>query len=365
VDAITGHIALEARIGGYEAAEAVGPDVAATYDAIAALLGAAPRNAAIVENATVAVALALSAFDFRPGDVIVTTHNDYTSNQLMYLSLAERAGVEILRADDVPAGGVDPDSVRRLVRGTRCRLVSVTWVPTNGGLVQPAEEIGAICRDAGVAYLLDACQAVGQLPVDVATLHCDFLAATARKFLRGPRGIGFLYVSDRMLDDGRYPLSIDMRGAGLVDASRFELAPDAKRFENWEFSYALVLGLGAAARYALDVGVELAGARALELATTIRDRLATMPGARLVEPGERLSAIVTAAFGGWDASRLVDVLRERDVNTSQSTSGPGPFNAEGAAGESMVRISPHYYNTEAEVDTALGILQEVLAAARP
>jgi selenocysteine lyase/cysteine desulfurase len=360
IEAITGHLRLEAEIGGYEAADAAASGVAESYHALGDLIGALPRNIAVVENATVAIAQALSAFDFRPGDAIVTTHSDYTSNQLMYLSLAQRCGLEVLRADDVAAGGVDPDSVRRLVRGRRVTLVALTWIPTNGGLVQPADAVGAICREAGVPYLLDACQAVGQLPVDVSVLGCDFLAATARKFLRGPRGIGFLYVADRMLADGRYPLFVDMRGAELADASRFDLVPDARRFENWEFSHALVLGQGAAARYALEVGVDVAGTRALVLAGVVRRRLAEMPMARLIEPGERLSAIVTAAFHGRDATELMGALRAAGVNTSVSISGPGPFNAPGA-GETMLRISPHYYNTEAEVERAMDVLAAIVS----
>jgi selenocysteine lyase/cysteine desulfurase len=358
VAAIRGHIDLEAGIGGYEAADAVADRVRQTYEHVAALLNARAENVALLENATVAVSQALSSFDFHPGDVLVTTHNDYTSNQIMYLTLARRQGVEVHRADDLPEGGADPDSVRRLVAHPRCRLVSLTWVPTNSGLVQPAEEVGAICEEAGVPYLVDACQALGQLPVDVETLRCDFLAATSRKFLRGPRGSGFLYVSPRLLESGAYPLGVDMRGAGLVDEERFDVAAGARRFEKWEFAYALILGLGEAARYALEVGIETAGERALELATYLRERLAELPGVRLMDRGPRLCAIVTAEFAGWpDANALVRRLREAKINTSAAVSGSGPFNPPGAVGPSMVRLSPHYYNTREEIDAAVTALE--------
>ena len=211
VDAIVDHIHREASFGGYESADDVSDAVHAAYDSVAELIGAKSRNIAVVENATVAFSLALSAFDFEPGDVIVTTRNDYISNQLAFLSLARRQGVEIHRAVDFQSGGVDPESVRTLLRHPRARLLAVTWVPTNSGLMQPVEALGEIAEEAGAPYLVDACQAVGQLPVDVSTLRCDFLSATARKFLRGPRGIGFLYVSDRALQRGDSPLFIDMR----------------------------------------------------------------------------------------------------------------------------------------------------------
>src|SRR5438034_993590 len=254
LQAVTAHLEREAAIGGYEAEDEAEPRVRETYELLGRLVGAAARNVAIVENATVAFSQAVSAFDFRPGDRIVTTRADYPSNQLTYLSLARRAGVETVRADDLPEGGVDPASVRQLARHARTRLVALSWVPTNSGLVQDAGAVGEVCAELGVPYLIDACQAVGQLAVDVAALRCDFLAGTGRKFLRGPRGIGFLYVSDRMLERGAFPLFLDMRGADWTDPDAFRLADGARRFENWEFAYALVAALGAAARYALAVG---------------------------------------------------------------------------------------------------------------
>src|SRR5256712_10630063 len=272
---------------------------------------------AIVENATVAFSQAMSAFDFRPGDRIVTTRADYPSNQLTYLSLARRAGVETVRADDLPEGGVDPASVRRLASHPRTRLVALSWVPTNSGLVQDAAAVGEVCTELRVPDPVHACQAVGQLAVDVAALRCDFLAGTGRKFLRGPRGIGFLYVSDRMLERGAFPLFLDMRGADWTDPDAFRLADGARRFENWEFAYALVAGLGAAGRLALAVG---AGGRerAQRLAARAHPMLPDTPGGRLLDRGRERCAIVTLDVRGQNAAELELRLRERGVNTSSA-----------------------------------------------
>ena len=352
------HLALEARIGGYEAADAVAADVAAVYDAVGNLIGAPARNVALTENATAAFALALSAFDFAPGDVLLTTRNDYVSNQLMYLSLEARRGLRVVRAEDLPEGGVDPSSVRELVRAHRPRIVALTWVPTNSGLVQPAEDVGAVCAQEGVPYLVDACQAVGQLEVDVGRLRCDFLSATARKFLRGPRGIGFLYVSDAQLRRGASPLYIDMRGAEWVGPDQYRLVDDARRFENWEFAYALVLGLGAAARYAQEVGA--AGHdRAWALAAHIRTAVAALPGWRVLDRGANLCAIATAAHDHRDATDLVDDLRELGINTSATTRTSAFIDMTEKGVESSLRISPHYYNTFEEVDTLLAALHSL------
>lgn len=357
LEAIEAHLSAETRCGGYEAAHAAAGDIAATYDALARLLGAERRNVAVVENATTAIALALSAFDFHPGDRIVTSRGDYVSNQIMYLSLARRLGVEVVRAADLPEGGVDPQSVRDILRRKPATLVALTWVPTNSGLVQPAEDVGTICAEAGVPFVLDACQAVGQLPVDVKRLHCAFLGATARKFLRGPRGIGFLFVSDDALAAGRAPLYVDMRGARWRAADEYALVEDARRFENWEFADALRLGMGEAVRYALEVGIEEGGRRAAELAAYARQRLGDIEGIRVLDRGERLCAIVTAEIAGRKAEDVVLELREWGINTSATTRDDALLDMDEKGVVSAVRISPHYYNTQKEIDTCVAALR--------
>jgi selenocysteine lyase/cysteine desulfurase len=359
LEAVTTHLEREARIGGYEAADEAADRIRDSYRAVADLIGTAPRNIAIVENATVAFAQALSAFDFRPGDVIVTTRTDYPSNQLMFLSLARRLGVEVQRAADLPAGGVDPESVRQLARNPRCRLVALSWIPTSSGLVQDAAAVGRVCEEAGVPFLIDACQSVGQMPVDVRGLRCDFLGATARKFLRGPRGIGFLYVSDRALQQDRFPLFVDLRGADWTDPDAFRLAEGARRFENWEFAHALVLGLGAAARYALAVGPR-GFERAWRLAGLLRQHLGTMPGVRVLDPGAERCAIVTIDPAGRDAGRIKLALRARGINTSSADRSDGVLDLDAKRVTSVLRVSPHYYNTEEELNAAVAALEEEL-----
>lgn len=364
-DAVAGHLEREAAHGGYEAADDAAADIAAAYTDVARVIGADARNVAVVQNATVAFSLALSAFDFVAEDVILTTRNDYISNQLMYLSLSKRLGIEIVRAEDLPEGGVDPQSVKEILGQRRVALVALTWVPTNSGLVQPAEEVGRIAEAAGVPYLVDACQAFGQIPIDVARLRCDFLSATARKFLRGPRGIGFLYVSDRALRDGRAPLYIDMRGADWLEADEYRLADSALRFESWESACALVLGMGAAARYALDaVGIDEARRRARALAARARAKLAEIDGIRVLDRGPELCAIVTAELAGIDAADAVRELREWGINTSATRREWAVLDMDDKRAVSAVRISPHYFNTEREVDTAVSALAGLVEGRR-
>lgn len=356
IDAMQEHIQREVHLGGYEAADAAAAEVEETYDDVARLIGAHARNIAIVENATVAFSLALSAFDFNRGDVLLTTRNDYISNQLAYLSLAQRTGLQIVRAEDHADGGVDPASMRDLIRKHRPALVAVTWIPTNSGLVQDVAAVGAICREEGVPYLVDACQAVGQLPIDVNHIQCDYLSATARKFLRGPRGIGFLYVSDDALASKREPMYIDMRGAMWTDANEYAPVPDAKRFENWEFAYALVLGLGAAARYATRADVAACGAYAAELAQYARDRLGEFPNAVVLDQGRAKCAIATVHFPGHDAREIMLTLRDEAINTTATLREYAVLDMDRKGVPDAIRISPHYYNTKREVDIAVSAL---------
>ena len=361
LDAMQNHLQLESTIGGYEAADASEGEIERVYDAIAELVGARARNMAIVGSATAGFTQAVSTIDFQPGETIVTTKCDYTSYQIQYLALAERRGVQVLHAEDLPEGGVDPESVRALVRQSRCRLVSVSWVPTNSGLVQDAAAVGAVCEELGVPYHLDACQAVGQIPIDISALRCDYLSVTARKFLRGPRGLGFLFVSDRALDRGDTPFFIDMRGARWTAPTEYEPMDSAHRFETWELPYAQVLGLGEAARYASAVGIPRARDMAFSLAARARRGLSAIPGVRALDRGRNPCAIVTVSIARLDAPSAVSALRERGINTSASLGWYGLYDFAEKGVDSAVRLSPHYYNTESEVDAAIEAIGQMAA----
>ncbi len=361
VDAITSHLALEAQLGGYEAAELRKDAIREFYTATADLLNTRPENIAGAANATDAYARALSAIPFQRGDVILTTNNDYVSNQLAFLSLQQRYSVRVVRAEDEAGDGVSVDDMAAKIRDLRPRLVAVTHVPTNSGLVQPVAAIGGLCRHYDVLYLVDACQSVGQLPVDVTQIQCDFLSATCRKFLRGPRGMGFLYVSDRVLRAGYAPLFVDLHGASWESADSFRLEATAARFEDWEFSYALVLGAAKAHRYALTVGLEAIAQRNATLCATLRPKLSALPGVRLLDEGAHLSSIITLISDRKSAAELKAGLLAEQINTSLSVYG-GAIIDYGRKGmtTAALRISPHYFNTDEEIDRLVATLRGAL-----
>ena len=350
VQTMHSHLDLEAEIGGYEAAGERVDAIADTYRGVETLLNAPPGTIALTDSATSAFNAALSAIPFREGDVLLTTRNDYASNQIAFLSLQRRMGIRVLRAPDTDEGGVDVGALAELVHRQRPRLVSVTHTPTNSGLVQPIEDVCGVCRARDVPVLVDACQSVGQMPIDVRALDCDFLSATARKFLRGPRGIGFLYVSPRALDGGLEPLLPDMRGADWIEPDLYQPAADAQRFEHWEFPYALVLGLGQAVQYTLDVGMAEIEKRVLALSALARERLAGIDRVDVLDRGPKLSGIVTVDVDGQDPSVVMTRLRAMGINTSASPREVGVLDFDDKEVAGALRVSPHYYNTEEEID---------------
>jgi selenocysteine lyase/cysteine desulfurase len=359
LQAVQDHVDLEATMGGYEAAAVRAEAVAGFYDATARLLNCRPENIAFASSATHAYSVALSAIPFAAGDVIVTTRNDFISNQLAFLSLRKRFGVEVIHAPDLPEGGVDVEAMAQLLRRYRPRLVAATHLPTNSGLIQPVAAIGQVCRELDLLYLVDACQSAGQLPLDVEEIGCDFLTATPRKFLRGPRGSGFLFVADRVLEAGHEPLFIDMYGARWTAAAEYEPLDTAARFEDWEFSYSTVLGCAAAIRYANEVGVEPGGRRARELAAKLRSGLSPLPGVRVLDRGRELGALVTFAIDGRQAEPVKAELDRRGINSALSFRQFAQYDFGDKDVDWCVRLSPHYYNTEEEVTRVLGAIEEL------
>ncbi|SMF39191.1 Selenocysteine lyase/Cysteine desulfurase [Tistlia consotensis] len=353
-----GHLQREAQIGGYEAkAEAAGR-LEAVYGSVAALIGARPEEIALVENATVAWDLAFYSFRFQAGDRILTAEAEYASNYLNYLRAARRWGVLVETVPSDAAGQLDVAALEAMI-DERVRLIAVTHVPTNGGLVNPAEAIGKVARRHGIPYLLDACQSVGQLEVDVERIGCDLLSATGRKYLRGPRGTGFLYVRRAILERLDPPF-LDLHSAEWVAPGRYELRPDARRFENWEFNIAGLLGLGAAVDYALDWGLPAIALRVAALAEELRAWLAEIPGVTLRDLGKRHCGLVTFTVEGHEAAALRDALRARAINVSVSDPRSTLLDATRRRLPDLLRASVHYYNDTDELGRFCAALRELV-----
>jgi cysteine desulfurase / selenocysteine lyase len=341
------HLQLEADIGGYEAAAAEDDRIEAIYDSIAHLLNADRAEIALVENATVAWDMAFHSVGFAPGDRILTAEAEYESNHIAFLQVARRSGAVV---DVVPSDGdgeLDVEALERMI-DRRVKLIAITHVATNGGMVNPVAEVGRIARAHGILYLLDACQSVGQMPIDVAAIGCDMLSTTGRKYLRGPRGTGFLYVRRDVLDRLEPPF-LDLQSVTWVAPDRYEIRADARRFENWERNVAAQLGLGAAVDYALGWGLDDIAARVETLAAALRRELADIPGVSMRDRGRRRCGIVTFTVEGKAPRDIVAALRQQHINCHSSGPSLPLLVAPERRLPGLVRASVHYYNNEAEV----------------
>jgi len=348
LDATLGHLRLEAEIGGYEAADKARDALNGFYPSVARLIGAEEGEIAFIENATRAWDMAFYSLDFKAGDRILTCVSEYSSNYISYLQVAKKTGAEIVVVPDDKHGQIDLGALERAI-DKRTKLVSISHVPTQGGLVQPAEAVGKITNDAGILYLLDACQSVGQLPVDVRSVGCDFLSMTGRKYLRGPRGTGFLYAK-RATTAHIEPLLLDNHAAKWTADNAYTVRDDARRFENWERYFAGVIGLKVATDQANELGMEAIWARLRALADGLRARLETVKGVRLTDLGKVKGAIVTFAVDGRDHNELKAKLREQAINVTVSTQFSSRLDLKGRGLLNVMRASVHVYNTEEELD---------------
>jgi len=362
LEAVRHHIDLEAAIGGYRAIEENAEALAEVYQALAAMFCCSSDEIALIENATRAWDMVFYSLleTFEPGDRILTAEAEYASNYMAYLQATKRKGVEVVVVPSDGDGCLDVAALEKLIDG-RTRLISVTHLPTNGGLINPAAAIGKVARAHGIPYLLDACQSVGQMEINVDEIGCDFLSGTGRKYLRGPRGTGFLYIRQDWIERLE-PVFIDLLAAEWTEPDRYVLQPNAKRFENFEKAFAANIGLGVAVRYANAIGMSAIEDRVQSLAARLREGMATIDGVTVHDLGRAKSGICTFSIDGQGAADVRAGLWSRNINSTVSNPASTLLDARARTLSNMNRVSVHYFNTEDEVDTVVGAIAEIAAA---
>ena len=355
-DTVVAHLRREAEIGPYEAETEATERIESVYDSVATLVHAHRDEIALVQSATVAWDVAFASIPLKAGQRILTARTEYVSNAIALLQACERSGARLQVIEDDEHGQIDLDAFENALDHD-VALVALTHVPTGGGVVNPAAEVGALVRQTDAVYLLDACQSVGQLDVDVTAIGCDLLAATGRKFLRGPRGTGFLYAS-RDVTERLVPPVLGLGAAVWTSSTTYAPVPTALRFETWERSIADILGLGAAVDYALSVGMPAIEERVTTLAARLRSDLATIPGVTVRDKGVRRSGIVTFTVDGRGADEVRAAAARAGVNVSVTrvSSAQLDFGARGLT--EVVRASPHYYTSDDELDRLLTVVRD-------
>lgn len=364
--AVQDHIRLESETGGYEAAALRAAAIREFYVQAGKLLNCKSSNIAFTSSATDSYTRALSSIPFSQGDVILTDNDDFISNQIQFLSCRKRFGIRIERIRNAQEGGVDLEDLEQQLHKLQPRLLAITHIPTNSGLVQPVDSIAEIYDryrqqyEDKTWYILDACQSIGQMPLDVQALKCDFLSATNRKFLRGPRGTGLLFISDKALQHGLEPLFIDMRGAEWAEKDVYLPREDAMRFEDWEFAYALVLGTRAAIEYFLEIGADRVWQQVKLLSGYMRQQLSVLDKVRVLDRGPETGGLVTFTVKGSQPRYLVEELLKRKINVVPSYRGFAVIDFDEKQVEWAIRASPHYYNTIEEIDVFLDALKQLI-----
>ncbi|MEO9569762.1 MAG: aminotransferase class V-fold PLP-dependent enzyme [Polaribacter sp.] len=359
VKKITDYLIEEQQIGGYKIEEERSEDINGFYVQSSKLLGCKPNNIAFAYNSTDAYSKALLSIDFKKNDVIITSDDDYVSNHFQFIALQKRIGVKIIRIKTLVNGDLDIHNFKELVAKYHPKLVAVTHVPTNSGLVQDVVTIGGICSQNNILFLLDACQSVGQLVVDVKKIKCDFLVVTGRKWLRGPRGTGILYVSNNVLDQGLYPLTIDGNGALWNKEDDFEIFKTAKRFELFESSRALVVGFAEALRYLNAIGIEQVESTNKNLITKLRTNLNDIKGVKIFDKGSVTSSILTFRKEGKSLEEIKTKFQKNNVFYSVSAKPWGFIDFEKKDIDWVIRLSPHYFNTEKEINKVSEIIESI------
>ncbi len=358
LSSIKTHLDLEATIGGYEAAERANEQISRTYDLLARLLGCRREEIAVIENATRAWDMAFYAIPFAEGDRILTSMAEYASNYIAYLQVARRYGVRIEVIPNDEFGQISLEALQRRI-DSNTKVISLTHVPTNGGLVNPAAEVGKIARRHNILYILDACQSAGQMPLRVDELGCDVLSSTGRKYLRGPRGTGFLYVRETLIPQLEPPL-LDLHAAEWTTRDTYKIREDARRFENWETYYAGKIGLGVAVEYALDIGLSAIQERVFSLAAELRAKLSEIPLVVVRDRGELKCGIVTFTIENRNLHDISRTLRTKNINVIATSRPYTRLDMESRGLEDLLRASLHYYNTAEEMDIFCEVLRSLI-----
>jgi len=360
INEVLDYIKRENEIGGYELMFQESARFTQVYESIAELINAGSDEIALFENATRAFQALIYGLNFKPGDIILTSSSEYISNYLSFLHLKKTKGVQIIHLKEDEHGQTSIEDFKQKCKELKnIKLVSLCHIPTQSGLINLAKEFGEVARDEGIFYFLDTTQSVGHLHIDVEEIGCDAIVGTGRKYLRGPRGTGFLYVK-KSKQSGIDNYIVDNLSAVLVDSNNYKEVDDLKGKETWEKNYALIVGLGKACEYALKIGTKNIESRCLELGSQFREKLSRIPNVKVQDPGLHQSALVTFSVENYSSEFLCEKLFENKANTTWVPEARALLDFKPRGISDVVRASLHYFNSADEIDKFIDLLKSLI-----
>jgi cysteine desulfurase/selenocysteine lyase len=357
VETVVGYLQEEAVNGGYETEYKYSAELENTYVSIAKLINADVKEVAVVENASVGWGILFNGIDFKPGDIVITSEMEYVTNLISYLHAEKTHGIVFKVIPNDERGNFSLAALEAAI-SPQVKLIAITHIPSTAGGMMPIVEIGKIARAHNILYLLDACQSAGHVPIDVKEIGCDMLSVTGRKYLRAPRGTGFLFVR-KAIQDRITPLFMDGNSITSVTEKEYVLRDDARRFELYEKSRALTVGLGKAIDYALHIGIDRIWERIQQLAGTLRQQLKSIDGITVHDIGDHQCGIVTFSLAGMESAAVKAILAENNINVSVGIAKSTLIYMNKNHLTAVVRASVHYYNTEEEIKVMCDLLRNI------
>ena len=314
--------------------------------ACARLINADPAEIALMVNTSYGLNLAVRALPFESGDVVITSDREYPSNIYPWMELEASSGVRLER---IPCAGVLPDeeAILAALDRPRVRGVVLSWVSFATGYRIDVERIGNACRERGIWFVLDAIQGVGAAPLDVRVLKVDVVACGGQKWLLSPWGTGFVWLRPDLVQSLR-PVDVSWMATKCSDDFTrltdydFTYRDDARRFEVITLPYQDFVGLNASLDVFLEVGLPEVFGRVERLADIIVQWALGRSDVRLVTPADRARRAGVVAVAPRDPAAASERLTAAGVIHSLR--------------ENAIRLSPHFYNTEEEIETALALL---------
>lgn len=357
IKGIMSFIHAEVKNGGYETAEMFTKELDSFYQNAATLINATSDEIAFTESATVAWQRAIHSVPFTKGDIILTCVSEYASNYIAYLQLVKLQGIEIKVIPNDPTGAMDISALEKAIT-SNVKLISICHIPTGNGLINPVVEAGVVAARNNILYLLDACQSVGQYPVDVKKIKCDFLSVTGRKYLRGPRGTGFLYARKNTTQNLE-PIALDLHGAEWITSDTYRMRTDAKKYETWESSLSSKYGLSLAINYLNQLSITAVYRRIVSLASYFREELRSIGHIQVLDTGVNQSGIVTFISEKCTPSEIKKYLSLNNINVSVVVASSSLLDLSERKIKEAVRASVHYYNTKEEVNQVIELLKKL------